>query len=132
MREILIQEEFLDDHWKMMVCCILLNQTSNKQVRPILRSVFELIPDPISAIRCDHLILAAVIKTTGFQNLKASRIIRMSEKWISGFDDPIELPGIGQYGRDTWKIFVERKKDFQPGDKKLSAYLKSLESEFSR
>jgi len=45
-REILIQEDYLDNPWKMMVCCILLNQTNNKQVRPILSSVFELIPNP--------------------------------------------------------------------------------------
>jgi methyl-CpG-binding domain protein 4 len=122
-REILIQEEYLDDPWKMLVCCILLNQTNNKQVRPILSSVFDLIPTPISTIGCDPEVLAAIIKTTGFQNVKASRIIRMSEAWIAGFSDITQLPGIGKYGKESWDIFVDGNISIEPTDKKLKAYL---------
>jgi endonuclease III len=125
-REILIQEDYLDNPWKMMVCCILLNQTNNKQVRPILSSVFELIPDPISTIGCDPERLAAVIKTTGFQNVKASRIIKLSQKWVDGFDDVLTLPGIGRYGRDSWEIFVKGNLNLDVTDKKLDAYLKAI------
>jgi endonuclease III len=125
-REILIQEDYLDNQWKMMVCCILLNQTNNKQVRPILSSVFELIPNPLSAIGCDPERLAAVIKTTGFQNVKASRIIKLSQKWVDGFNDAIELPGIGKYGRDSWEIFVKKNLSVEPTDKKLIIYLDSI------
>lgn len=129
MREILIQEDYVHDPWKMLVCCILLNQTNNRQVRPILSSLFELIPDPRSAIACDQESLAAVIKTTGFQNTKASRIKKLSERWVIGFEDPIELPGIGQYGRDSWEIFINRNTEIRPQDKKLSRYLEDLHSE---
>jgi len=122
-REILIQEEYLNDPWKMMVCCILLNQTNNKQVRPILSSLFDLIPNPESAIRCNQESLAAVIKTTGFQNVKASRIIKFSQKWIDGFTDIGDLPGIGQYGKDSWEIFINRNLTISTKDKKLLAYL---------
>jgi endonuclease III len=125
-REILIQEDYLDNPWKMMVCCILLNQTNNKQVRPILSSVFELIPNPISTIGCEPERLAAVIKTTGFQNVKASRIIKLSQKWVDGFDDVMDLPGIGKYGRDSWEIFVKGNISLEVTDKKLDAYLRDI------
>jgi len=125
-REILIQEDYLKEPWKMMVCCILLNQTNNKQVRPILSSVFELIPTPISTIGCDPERLAEVIKTTGFQNVKALRIIKLSQKWVDGFIDAIELPGIGKYGRDSWEIFVKKNLSVEPTDKKLIIYLDSI------
>jgi len=125
-REILIQEDYLKESWKMMVCCILLNQTNNKQVRPILSSVFELIPTPISTIGCDPERLAEVIKTTGFQNVKALRIIKLSQKWVDGFIDAIELPGIGKYGRDSWEIFVKKNLSVEPTDKKLIIYLDSI------
>jgi endonuclease III len=127
-REILIQEDYLNNHWKMMVCCILLNQTNNKQVRPILSSVFELIPDPLSAIGCDPEVLAAVIKTTGFQNIKASRIKKLSQKWQDGFKDVTELPGIGKYGKESWEIFVNKNLSITPTDKKLSAYIEAVNS----
>lgn len=122
-REILIQEDYLKEPWKMMVCCILLNQTNNKQVRPILSSVFELIPTPISTIGCDPERLAAVIKTTGFQNVKASRIIKLSQKWVNGFEHVSQLPGIGKYGVDSWDIFIECNLSVIPTDKKLIGYL---------
>ena len=125
-REILIQEEYVQDPWKMLVCCILLNQTNNKQVRPVLSSVFELIPDPISAIGCDLERLAAVIKTSGFQNIKAKRIRDLSSKWVDGFNDPMDLPGIGQYGRDSWEIFIKKNLSVSPTDKKLIAYLEAI------
>jgi len=121
----------LDNHWKMMVCCILLNQTNNKQVRPVLSSVFELIPDPLSAIGCDPERLAAVIKTTGFQNVKASRIKQLSQKWQEGFSDVTELPGIGKYGKESWEIFVNDNLKIIPTDKKLSAYIEAINSKSS-
>ena len=111
----------------MMVCCILLNQTNNKQVRPILSSVFELIPDPLSAIGCDPEVLAAVIKTTGFQNMKASRIKKLSQKWQDGFNDVTELPGIGKYGKESWEIFVNKNLSITPTDKKLSSYIEAVD-----
>jgi endonuclease III len=122
-REILIQEEYVGDPWKMLVCCILLNQTNNKQVRPILKDLFCLIPNPHSASSCDPEQIASIIKTTGFQNIKASRIIKLSQKWIEGYDDVKSLPGIGQYGKDSWEIFINGNLSIQTRDKKLLAYL---------
>lgn len=125
-REFLIQEDYLDNPWKMMVCCILLNQTNNKQVRPILESVFGFIPDPNSAIGCDQDKLATIIKTTGFQNVKASRIKKLSQKWVEGFNKIEDLPGVGKYGKESWDIFVNGKLDIDPTDKKLKKYLEDI------
>ena len=125
-REFLIQEDYLDDPWKMMVCCILLNQTNNKQVRPILDPVFGLIPDANSAVGCNPDSLATIIKTTGFQNVKAFRIKKFSEKWIEGFNDIMELPGVGKYGKESWDIFVNGRTDIDPTDKKLKKYLEDI------
>jgi methyl-CpG-binding domain protein 4 len=127
-REILIQEDYIHDPWKMLICCILLNQTNNKQVRPILSSVFELIPTPMSTIGCDIERLAAVIKTTGFQNVKASRIIKLSQKWVDGFEHVSQLPGIGKYGADSWEIFINKNLSVLPSDTKLRSYLRDIKN----
>ena len=122
-REILIQEDYLKDPWKMMVCCICLNQTNNKQVRPILDILFETIPDPNHAVLCDEQRISECLKSTGFQNIKARRIKQMSRKWIDGFSNPSELPGIGKYGQDSWDIFVNGNLERETSDKKLITYL---------
>jgi methyl-CpG-binding domain protein 4 len=122
-REILIQEEYLENPWRMMVCCICLNQTNNKQVRPILDILFATIPDPNSAISCESERISECLKSTGFQNVKADRIKKMSQKWIDGFNDPSELPGIGKYGQDSWDIFINGNLRRETADKKLRIYL---------
>ena len=122
-REILIQEEYLENPWRMMVCCICLNQTNNKQVRPILDILFSIIPDPVSAISCEKERISECLKSTGFQNIKADRIKKMSQKWIDGFENPSELPGIGKYGQDSWDIFINGNMRRETSDKKLGIYL---------
>jgi len=122
----LIQHDYLDNPWKMLVCCILLNQTTNQQVRKVLEPLFELMPDPESCIEADPTKIAEIIKLTGFYNIKAARIQKLSKKWIDGFEDPRELPGVGKYAMESWDIFVNKKTDFTPSDKKLKAYLDSL------
>lgn len=125
-REILIQENYPNDPWKMLVCCILLNQTHNKSVRPILDAVFEFIPNPQSAIDCDLESLVAIIKSTGLYNMKAKRIVNMSRGYKKGFNRVTELPGIGIYANESWEIFVNGNLDINPTDSKLRAYLDAV------
>ena len=109
-----------------MISCILLNQTNNRQVRPVITKFFDVFPTP-NSLNESHLdIISQILKPTGFQNIKAKRILNFTKVWNSGERDPNKFPGIGPYGRDTWKIFMEDKTDFIPADKKLSAYLAQL------
>ena len=106
----------------MIVCCILLNQTSNLQVRKILPDLFSLIPTPEICIETDLSSITEIIRTTGFYNIKAKRIQDMSKSWIEK-KSVDNLPGIGRYGKDSWEIFVNKNLDINPTDKKLSAFL---------
>ncbi len=123
--ERLIQEDFIDSPWKMTVICILLNQTTNQQVRKVLPKLFELIPNPTIASTVVENKIYDIIKSTGFGNVKSKRIVQMSKKWDSGFTRPDELPGVGKYALESWSIFVDGKTDFVPSDKKLKLYLET-------
>ncbi len=122
----LIQHDYLDDPWKMLICCILLNQTTNQQVRKVLDPLFDLIPDPESCVGADPIKIAEIIRPTGFYNIKANRMQKLSRKWLDGFSHPTELPGVGKYAMESWDIFVNNRTDFTPSDKKLKLYLDSL------
>lgn len=122
----LIQHDYLDNRWKMLICCILLNQTTNQQVRKILDPLFELIPDPESCVNADPTKIAEIIKPTGLYNIKANRMQKLSRKWLDGFSHPTDLPGVGKYAMESWDIFVNNRTDFIPSDKKLKLYLDSL------
>lgn len=116
----------MDKNWKMLVCCILLNQTTNQQVRKILPGLFELIPDPESAVLADPNLIQCTIRSTGFSKVKTERIVAMSKKWIEGFGDVRELPGVGRYASDSWEIFVNNNYSLEVTDKKLKIYLERL------
>jgi methyl-CpG-binding domain protein 4 len=122
----LIQTHYIGNPWKIMISCILLNQTNNRQVRPVIIKFLEVFPTPNSLDESHLDIISQILKPTGFQNIKAKRILNFTKVWNSGERDPNKFPGIGPYGRDTWKIFMEDKTDFIPEDKKLSAYLAQL------
>ena len=119
----LIQTHYLGDPWKIMITCILLNQTTNVQVRPVIRQLFARFPTPNSFDHKDQNEIASILKPCGFQNIKAKRIIDFTKVWNSGERDPNKFPGIGPYARDAWKIFIEGKTDFIACDKKLNLYL---------
>jgi len=122
----IIQEGYSKDPWKVLICCILLNQTSNKQVRPLIESFFKKWPDSSSVDSEEEMVISNFIKTTGFQNIKARRIKKFSNEWTSGIRDPFKFSGIGDYGREAWRIFVSNDPHFTPKDKKLKMYLESL------
>ena len=125
--ERLIQEDYLGENWKMVVCCILLNQTTNQQVRKILPRLFELIPGPDSVLAIDPDLIQSTIKSTGFSKIKTARIVAMSKKWLEGFSDVKELPGVGSYASDSWEIFVNNNYSLEVTDKKLKMYLERFD-----
>lgn len=122
----IIQEVYSEDPWKVLICCILLNQTSNKQVRPLIANFFNKWPNPESVISEEDLAISSFIKSTGFQNVKARRMKEFSKSWNSGIRDLFKLPGVGEYGRESWRIFIDGDLDFVPKDKKLRMYLESM------
>ena len=50
----LVQEPYFGDEWKILVCCILLNLTTHKQVRKILPEFFERYPGPNTMVMADE------------------------------------------------------------------------------
>ena len=92
----------------------------------MLDPLFDLIPDPESCIEADSFKIAEIIRPTGFYNIKANRMQKLSQKWLEGFSHPTELPGVGKYAMESWDIFVNNRTDFTPSDKKLKMYLDSL------
>lgn len=119
----LIQEDYTHDPWKMMICCIFLNQTTNTQVRKILSSFFTKFPDEYS-VKENHIPeIAEMIKPLGLYNRRANTIVKFCRGWINGFKSVSTLYGIGRYASDSWEIFLNKNYNIQVTDKKLKMYL---------
>ena len=125
----LIQEKYFPDRWKMLICCLMLNLTSHRQVAPIIDGFFERWPDAQTASQADESEMREYIKSLGMYNKRAKTIIKMSSGYIAGFKNVRQLYGVGKYAADSDAIFFEgRWRDVKPTDGALVRYLEYLDS----
>lgn len=121
----LFQERYVSDPWKLLCCVIMLNLTSGRQLEGIHDDFFTLWPTPLDLVLEDPLDVEALITPLGLQRRRARSLILMSAAYAFLWDgkDPRSLPGIGQYGADSYNIFVRREPGVIPTDKELRKYL---------
>lgn len=128
----LLQEELWRYPWKVMIACIMLNQTGYKQVRSVIWKFFERYPDALCAKEANVEELATILKPLGLYNRRAKTIVKFSREFNKGLALE-DCFGIGKYALDSYKIFCDRSLDVQPTDFKLKMYLewayKHLEKE---
>ena len=120
----LLQEIYQDDPWKMLVCCILLNLTKRQQVDGIRHELFDKYPTEYEMIEADEDELSEILKPLGLYRRRAKTLIKFSWMWVNGFNDVMELHGIGQYAKDSWEIFQMKNVQIKPTDKVLQEYLR--------
>lgn len=122
----LLQEIYVKDPWKLLVCCMFLNRTSRfNQVDKIREPFFKRWPNPKAASEADQNEMAEVIASLGFKNKRSASIIKMSREFLEvRWNNPIELHGLGPYAQDSYDIFINRKRNIRPTDKVLKRYLR--------
>lgn len=120
----LIQEHLWPNEWLILVSCILLNQTTRKQVEKILPNFIDKWPDPQSFLSCDINDLKNMIKPLGLYERRSKTLLNMTKKYLHGsWSHAKELPGVGQYGSRAWEIFCLGKLgDTPPNDHALVKY----------
>ena len=120
----LLQEIYNEHPWRMLVCCIMLNCTSRKQVDLVREKFFHKYPDAKSASFANPEEMATLISILGFKNKRTNTIKRFSDDWINlEWSEPHALYGIGKYGQDSWEIFQKGNLDVAPTDGVLNTYL---------
>lgn len=121
---LLLQEIYNEHPWRVLVCCIMLNCTSRKQVDRVREEFFKRYPTPSSAITADPNEMAELIAPLGFKNKRTITIQRFSSDWLTlDWKEPKELYGIGKYAQDSWDIFYKGDLSVEPTDGVLGKYL---------
>lgn len=120
----LIQEEHLDDPWRVLLACILLNQTRVEQVRPVLDALLHEWPNAAAMADAPVDEVEEIIAPIGLKK-RGGYITEMSAAYVaarpSGWEAVLELPGCGRYAAEAWRMLVEGDRTFIPKDMKLRA-----------
>ena len=120
----LLQESLWPDEWKILISCLMLNQTTRKQVDKVVWQFFDKWPDPKSFLGSKHEEVSDMLRPLGFYNRRPKSLRRFTEEYIKReWAEPIELHGIGKYANDAWRIFCRGDwKAVDPQDHALNKY----------
>jgi adenine-specific DNA glycosylase len=114
--------------WRMLVGCIMLNQTSRRQVDRVWPEFFRLFPSAETIVYSGANGVGSaynLLSPLGLVSRRHQHVLAMSSAWTQrtlGWSVR-DLPGCGQYASDSWEIFVNNDRTIQPQDKELRAYL---------
>ena len=130
----LLQERFWPDEWKLLVVCLLLNQTSRKQVEPMIEGFFQKFPNPEAVVEASPQEMFEMLRPLGLVNRRISTLKRFSKEFlVKKWDQAIELFGCGKYANDAHRIFIKGEwKDTEPNDHALNDYHSWLQKSNTR
>jgi endonuclease III len=134
---LLIQEFLRDKPWQLLTACIMLNQTTAKQVWKILPNFLERYPDPETFLIASEAEVKQLIRSLGFVNRRYERLQKMTADFIDyqivgAKLDPENLHGIGKYASDSYRIFCEGYLLLDVLDKELKRYVRWAQEQAGR
>lgn len=102
----LIQEDLWPDKWLVLVSCMMLNCTTRKQVEKVLPDFVNTWPTASDFMSASDEDVVSLIRPLGFANRRTKNLKRMTEHFVAGpWEDPRELPGVGEYAARAYEIF---------------------------
>ena len=129
----LLQERFWPDEWKILVVCLMLNQTSRKQVEPMIESFFEKYPNALSVIDAKEKDLLSLLKPLGLVNRRIKTLKKFSSGYLNqNWKSAKDLYGCGKYADDAYRIFIKGDwQDVEPNDHALNFYHNFLSNDWN-
>ncbi len=104
--------------------CLMLNQTSRKQVEPMISDFFATFPTPESVVDADEEILRSFLQPLGLVNRRIKTVKKFSEEFVTkDWQTAKELYGCGKYADDAYRIFMRGEwESVEPTDHALNDY----------
>jgi len=130
LQEVLLEQP--DGRWRMCCGCVMLNMTSREQAEPVRREFFRWYPTHRAAatempLRRGETV--ELLEAMGMQRRRFRTLYRLSLDWQrlgepSGAGElASEYYGMGRYAGNSWRVFVEGRKDVDPGDGALREHM---------
>ncbi|KAL8540005.1 hypothetical protein ACS0TY_001558 [Phlomoides rotata] len=102
----LLQEDHWFDPWRVLVICMLLNQTTGRQAERVLANLFQLCPNAKAATEVQTEKIEEIIRSLGLYKKRAVGIQRLSQEYLDdSWTHVTDLTGVGKYAADAYAIF---------------------------
>lgn len=125
----LFQESEPSAFW-MLVRCVMANRTGGARAVVVFREMRRRWPNPASVACARVSELREVIRPLGLSDSRSQSIVSLAKLWVlhkrprsATASEVMCWPGCGQYAADSWAIFVEKRRDVNPTDKRLREFL---------
>lgn len=130
----LVQRQFYDNPWRLLVACVFCNLTKRNTAEPYMWKFFERWPTPEAVAHADEEEIVNLIRDLGLYRRRAKALKKMSAQFLEmDWKEPKELYGIGKYANDAWHIFcVGNWESIKPKDHALTAYHNWLRESYAR
>lgn len=135
----MLQPQLRGEPWALLVGCMLLNQTTRKQVDRVINELLSRWPTPQQLMLADVEELRILLRPLGFAKKRSATLQKFSAQWfemlVYGMNvrqlSPMtvgRLHGCGDYAVDSYRIFVldVPLRPEHVKDKELKAYLMGL------
>ena len=129
--ELLLQEHYADDGWKLLVCCALMSRVSSHETKTrCIEAFFALCPTPTAFLEADVDAVEEAVKSLGlFHQSRYRSLVDISTRWLNMpiFDIGAEkgvnkIEGCGPFTVDSYYIFCKDDRTVQPADACCAAY----------
>jgi endonuclease III len=128
----LIQEDYTNDPWKILVCAILVRRCRGSVAKAMARILFKWHPTAEDfMVMHDAEKIFALLQPLGFGRVRTEGIIQLTKAYVE-LDDPYSLldiaalPQVGNYALESYTIFILGETNILPEDVVLQRYLRRI------
>lgn len=123
----LLQERWAHEGtWHCLVACVLMNRASGKAAESVAQAIFERYWSPDLVTPDARPWLEAATRPLGLWRVRAKRITDLSTAFVRNACGVRDLPGVGQYAYDSYRMFCLGDLSFEPLDKELKVRIIEL------
>jgi len=126
----LLQEEYCQCPWRLLISCVLMSRVSSASVKThAIDGFFAKYPTPTDVMQSDPAHAFEILKPLGLFENRWKGVIEISTAFLNmhifncGLDKSIKIYGVGEFGVDSFEIFVRgAARRIYPSDKNLAGY----------
>ena len=128
----LLQEYYAHDAWQLLVACVLMSRVSSWATKhDAISAFFARYPTPTAALAATPDDALAILRPLGLFPNRFRSVVEVSTAVLSDVR-PLDVGteagknkiyGVGEFGVDSFEVFVRGNLDARPADKTLQAFV---------